>query len=676
MLSPLPLVLALLPQQSIPTVNVTPIVLNEILLINREDILERNTQINLDWIATHQGTFNYEITYDRRTTEGDQAPLVLFDSDRMDAVNQNTGTSRSGVMNRIVMRPSQIAAFVPGVTLTSTTTTIGEFTNIAAFNNTERLIVINIFPSGDATDDMRSAQANFTFTVDTVRPPPPTLNEVVRGEDRLTLRFTPAIEVDGEQIDFHRVVYCVATSSVALVDENGQPIPEEDVQETARAVFVDSTGFDPDAGPFEVGDLPCDEVNAPVQSSGTISDTLTEFAIEDGLVNGFPTLIGIRSVDSLENEGQISNVAFGVPREVDDFFERFNRDGVLEEGGFCFVATAAYGAYGHPMVRILRGFRDEVLAAHPLGRAFIQTYYVEGPAWAEWLRATPGGRVGAQFGLSFLTFGAVISSYALPLFALLIVLLGLGRRWRFGGTGLLLLMALGMGASTAHAIERPKATLPIGVGLEFKVGPFQPALATDTSNSAFVDIFRDGGVTNPLFVFGSELQLLRTKFGTFGTYGSIGFVRWQGNALTPGVEPPQQENDTTALNLIPLTDQLFYRADFIVDRTPIPLVPYLRGGLAYDLYWTTDGSGDISEVQEGGETFRGLGGKFGFTGTVGLMLYLNFIDPNAARDLYNTTRIRGTYIFGELIYSQVDGFGQRGFDFSDGTWNLGLYLEL
>jgi hypothetical protein len=667
------LALALVAQQSRPVINIEPITRNEILLINREDILNRNTEIDLAWTAVHQGSFNYEVTYDRRTTEGDQAPLVEFQNLRETAVTPQ-GTSRSGVRNVLVMLPSDIAGFKEGVSVTSTTTRIGEF-DVAALDNFERSIVINIFPGGDPTDDVRSAQESFIFTIDTVRPPPPALNEVLPGENRLTLRFDRAVEQGQEEIEFSRIIYCVDTSTeIALLDDAQQRRPEEDIVADARAVFVDDTGFDPDAGPFEIEDLPCDELGLEVQSSGTIGETLSEFAIDGGLVNGRPTLVGMRSIDSLENEGLVSNVRFGVPREVDDFFERFNQDGVIEEGGFCFVATAAYGDYDHPMVRVLRAFRDEILAAHPAGQAFIGAYYAEGPAWAEWIRTVPGGRAGAQFALSFLTLVAGLLLVA-PASSLLLAA-GFWARRRGGRVALGLGLFLALGASSAEALERPEPTLPVGIGFEFKVGPFQPALATDTSNSAFVDVFRDGGVTNPLFVFGSELQLLRTKLGSFGAFGSVGFVSWEGRALTPDTEPPQQETDTTALNLIPLTGQLFYRADFLLERTPIPLVPYLRGGLAYDIYWTTDGSGRISEVEEDGETIRGLGGKFGYTGTAGVALYLNFIDPSSSRDLYNSTRIRGTYLFGELILSDVDGFGQDGFDFSDGTWNVGLFLEL
>ena len=52
------------------------------------------------------------------------------------------------------------------------------------------------------------------------------------------------------------------------------------------------------------------------------------------------------------------------------------------------------------------------------------------------------------------------------------------------------------------------------------------------------------------------------------------------------------------------------------------------------------------------------------------------VDSLSSHRLYELTSIRGTYVFAELQYQKVDGFGQAGFDLSDKTWNVGLYLEI
>lgn len=51
----------------------------------------------------------------------------------------------------------------------------------------------------------------------------------------------------------------------------------------------------------------------------------------------------------------------------------------------CFVATAIYGDYDSEPVKVLRRFRDAVLARHWSGRLFISAYYSYGPWVAAYL---------------------------------------------------------------------------------------------------------------------------------------------------------------------------------------------------------------------------------------------------------------------------------------------------
>ena len=54
-------------------------------------------------------------------------------------------------------------------------------------------------------------------------------------------------------------------------------------------------------------------------------------------------------------------------------------------GGGCFIATACFGSYDHPFVKVLRQFRDECLLTNKVGSAFVRWYYRHSPAGAEFL---------------------------------------------------------------------------------------------------------------------------------------------------------------------------------------------------------------------------------------------------------------------------------------------------
>ena len=53
--------------------------------------------------------------------------------------------------------------------------------------------------------------------------------------------------------------------------------------------------------------------------------------------------------------------------------------------GGCFIATACFGSYDHPFVKILRQFRDEFLLTNRVGNAFVRWYYKHSPTGAKFL---------------------------------------------------------------------------------------------------------------------------------------------------------------------------------------------------------------------------------------------------------------------------------------------------
>ena len=130
-------------------------------------------------------------------------------------------------------------------------------------------------------------------------------------------------------------------------------------------------------GGFEQGDTfsPDGDYGSKNSQKGN-SGTVT------GLVNGQVYKFGLVAKDRFLNRSVISETACVMPNETEDFWEIYNKSGG-KGGKYCFIATAAFGSYDHPMVKLLRGFRDRFLAQVPFGGHIIQSYYAVGPSMAQ-----------------------------------------------------------------------------------------------------------------------------------------------------------------------------------------------------------------------------------------------------------------------------------------------------
>lgn len=75
--------------------------------------------------------------------------------------------------------------------------------------------------------------------------------------------------------------------------------------------------------------------------------------------------------------------------EEEEEQEKRDEEEEMSAQGTCFVATAAYRDAMHPDVVFLRAFRDQWLAHHAFGRAFIAFYWRVGPSIAGPVRRSP-----------------------------------------------------------------------------------------------------------------------------------------------------------------------------------------------------------------------------------------------------------------------------------------------
>lgn len=116
------------------------------------------------------------------------------------------------------------------------------------------------------------------------------------------------------------------------------------------------------------------------------SDRITgkSYRVTD-LENGVEYWFAVAAVDENENESPLSAVSSAMPVPSYDLFEYYKQQGGRETGGFCFIATAAYGSPLAFEVSTLRLFRDRYLSSWFLGRFLVALYYRLSPPLASWV---------------------------------------------------------------------------------------------------------------------------------------------------------------------------------------------------------------------------------------------------------------------------------------------------
>lgn len=281
--------------------------------------------------------------------------------------------------------------------------------------------------------------------------------------------------------------------------------------------------------------------------------------------------------------------------------------------------------------------------------------------------------------------------------------------------GLLALAVAYLGAASPARAEMPPNFVerqpesyrsPQHFAIELKLGPYSPNIDSSPGlggRTPFADVYNPA--RRPARPPGRLMVQLEFDwqfwhgFGSLGAGATGGYMRrtshgfvypvdGSGTVITdPATGNPipcqlpdcTRSGDQTALNLVPLALQLVYRFDVLAMRYSIPLVPYMKAGLAYYVWWIENGGGFLSVAQvpsPSGSSVSGYGGTFGLVLNPGISLLLDILDPPAARALDNDLGINHTYLFFELNYAKIDGFGAANkLVLSDLTWNAGLAFE-
>ena len=229
----------------------------------------------------------------------------------------------------------------------------------------------------------------------------------------------------------------------------------------------------------------------------------------------------------------------------------------------------------------------------------------------------------------------------------------------------LLVLSL-LGADTLLPAEVTENGSPRTSAFELRLGGFKPLIDREASLTGhpYEEVFGAGAML--LAEIELERQLWQ-RFGSVAVGASVGYAEKYGAARDSAGNPASER---TALKVAPLKLLGIYRFDYAALRWNIPLVPYVKAGLAYTPWWTTKG-GQLEFV----DGKRSAGGQWGYVGTLGLSLQLDFFEPRLARDFASDMGVNHSYLFAEYVYQDVNDFGAAGPDMSSRHWMFGLTLE-
>jgi hypothetical protein len=436
----------------------------------------------------------------------------------------------------------------------------------------------------------------------------------------------------------------------------------------------------------------------------------------DNLANGVPYQIALVAID---NYGNFTGTYFSTtvtPEPVTDFWEVLNdRDSAVQGG--CLLSTT-YGD-DNPLTRWMRSFRDDTLARSAAGRWLTEAYY-----------ATLGKLTVASLPARILVGIALLPLVALALLwhllglpallALLALLVWrrqlarLWRRWRLlrfaapaAVAAILLAPALAAADDFTPYWENPaeESALEAGVvkwQVGIRVGPYTPDIDLQFDQNAatglgpyaqmFGTYYSDDGTGVPVRHQQHVYQILPMLdvdrivwrgFGQVGVGGSLGYMQKSAYAYASGSSEDDGEMrlrsaDKNTFRLIPLAATVTYRLTYADERWGIPVIPYVRAGLAYYMWWIKGPSGSIAkscDETNPSSCDKAYGGTPGVQASAGLAVRAERVDAAAARSMRNSG-IQHAGFYGEVFWGRVDGFGSSSkLWVGDTTWFAGANFE-
>jgi hypothetical protein len=230
---------------------------------------------------------------------------------------------------------------------------------------------------------------------------------------------------------------------------------------------------------------------------------------------------------------------------------------------------------------------------------------------------------------------------------------------------IVVLAALALGAS---AFAQEEQGSPRSGAIRLNLGSYRPAIDSESGleGTPFADTF--GSTSMLLFQVQYERYILQ-RLGALGAGFSAGYSEKYGNSSAVG-DPSVETKEKTALHVYPFQVYALYNFDYTAKRLHVPLVPYVKGGVAF-VPWRITKGGKVETVDGN----KAEGGKWGLVGTAGIAFLLDVLEPRLAYDFDVDIGVNHSYLFAQYELLRTGVFGGGGLNLSSNHFMFGLALE-
>ena len=239
--------------------------------------------------------------------------------------------------------------------------------------------------------------------------------------------------------------------------------------------------------------------------------------------------------------------------------------------------------------------------------------------------------------------------------------------------GIAILMSAALYQGEAHASPWETGLSERTSTISFLGASYMPSIDDEFEANTGIErpyerIFKNDA---PLMFFFSTDRHLVQRFGTLSIGGGIGYWNVEGKGVSESSDD-QEVNETTEMTIYPVSLHLSYRFDYF--QNLIPLVPVVKGGLAYYMWNIYDGGGDVARFNSGEEA---SGSTFGWTYSIGAQFLLDFFDREMAWAFDRDAGVNHSYLSFEYQVSRVDDFGEPdSFRLGAEAFFFGIALDL